>query len=475
MKKMNIHFVGIKGVGMTPLAIVAKEAGFGVSGSDTAKTFITDEIVQKIGIHPFVGFSPEHIDNADLVITTGAHGGFNNPEVKAAKEKGIKVLTQGEAAGFFMSGEIFERSDIQGISIAGCHGKTTTTAMLATISKEAGLDSSYIIGTSEIKSLHLPGHYGKGKYFIAEADEYATEPQYDKTAKFLWQHPSMAIFTNIEWDHPDIYSSIEEIRKVFLTFANNIHKKGVLILNGDDKELQKIQEEYKGKIISFGFDLKNDYVITDIAIEQEHTSFSLLHKNENVGVFHLKVSGEYNVFNAVGAIIASIQMGIPLEKVKNGLRSFQGTKRRAEVIGTTEFGAIVYDDYAHHPTAIKKTLQALKEKYKDKKLVVIFQPHTYSRTKLFLNQFSNSFTSADTVILTDIYASEREKPDPIISSSILAEKIKPYNSEVIYFPKKENIVDYFKKMKYNNDYLIVMMGAGDIYKLAEHLVSRFTI
>src|SRR5476651_368276 len=188
MKKKSIHFVGIKGVGMTPLALVAKEAGFVVSGSDVGEEFITDEILRESEIIPLIGFSSEHIASPDLVITTGAHGGYDNVEVQTAKEKPIPVITAGEAVGQFMAGEVLGRT-FKGISVAGTHGKTTTTAMIATIMKETGFDPSFIIGTGNVGSLGTPGHFGKGKYFVAEADEYATEPKYNKTAKFLWQHP----------------------------------------------------------------------------------------------------------------------------------------------------------------------------------------------------------------------------------------------------------------------------------------------
>ncbi|MBU4016929.1 UDP-N-acetylmuramate--L-alanine ligase, partial [Patescibacteria group bacterium] len=192
MKKKNIHFVGIKGVGMTPLAIIAKEAGFTVTGSDIDEEFITDEALKKAGIIPFVGFDPIHITKPDLVITTGAHGGLDNIEVKKAKELGIEVLTHGQAVGVFMEGKIFNKS-FRGISVAGTHGKTTTSGMLAAILHENRMDPSFVIGTGCVGSLGAPGHFGKGKYFIAEADEYATEPKYDKTPKFLWQHPQIAI------------------------------------------------------------------------------------------------------------------------------------------------------------------------------------------------------------------------------------------------------------------------------------------
>jgi UDP-N-acetylmuramate--alanine ligase len=212
-KNKHIHFVGIKGVGMAPLAIIAKEAGFIVSGCDIPEEFITDEILKKAGIDFSSSFSPEHITDVDLVITTGAHGGFDHPEVVRAKELGIEIWTQGQAVGEFMKGDIFGKT-IKGISVSGTHGKTTTTAMIAAILKDNRLDPSFLIGTGNIPFLNSSGHFGKGEYFVAEADEYATEPKYDLTPKLLWQKPEIAVITNVELDHPEIESGEVMDRRV---------------------------------------------------------------------------------------------------------------------------------------------------------------------------------------------------------------------------------------------------------------------
>ena len=260
--KKKIHFVGIKGTNMTPLAIIAKEAGFDVSGSDIEQEFITDAALKKVGITPLVGFSSDHITDQSFVITTGAHGGYENVEVVAAKSKSIPVMSAGEATGEFMKGTHFKKN-FTGISIAGTHGKTTTTAMLATMLTENRLDPSYIIGTGNIGSLGLPGHFGSGRYFVAEADEYATEPKNDKRARFLWQHPTFAVFTNIEHDHPDIYPTLSSVRETFLSFANQLPAKGLLIACGDDPQIRELLREFQGKTITYGFSPENNYVWTE--------------------------------------------------------------------------------------------------------------------------------------------------------------------------------------------------------------------
>jgi len=469
MKKIkSIHFVGIKGVGVAPLAIIAKEAGFSISGSDIEDEFITSDSLRKAGIKSLVGFSKEHVQNADLVIATGAHGGLENIEVLQAKKRGIPVWTQGQAVGEFMKGEIFGRKFL-GISIAGSHGKTTTTAMLATILKKENLDPSFLIGTGTILSLGNSGHFGKGKYFIAEADEYATDPKYDKTPKFLWQHPQIAIFTNIEFDHPDIFTSLEDIRNDFRIFANQLSNNGLLIACGDDPQIRILLKEYKGKSITFGFSPNNDYVIKKTTTAEAKTFFWITAYDTSLGEFLLNLSGEFNVVNALGAIITAVEIGLPIDRIKTSLLKFTGSKRRFEYIGKLTSGALIFDDYAHHPTEIKKTLRAFRQSFSKSKIVCIFQPHTYSRTKVLFDDFVHSFTDADMVILTDIYPSLREKEDKTVSSKLLVDKISAVHKDVIYLPKLDNVIKYIDQKRYGENILIITMGAGDIYKISEKL------
>ncbi|MGH7245586.1 MAG: UDP-N-acetylmuramate--L-alanine ligase, partial [Candidatus Levyibacteriota bacterium] len=328
-KIRSIHFVGIKGVGMAPLAVIAKEAGMHITGSDISDEFITDEILAKVGIVPEVGFSKDHIKNTDLVIATGAHGGLENVEVAAAKEKNIPVLLQGEAVGFFMTGEPFDRK-LEGISICGCHGKTTTTAMIATVLREAGKDPSFTIGTGNILSLGSSGHYGKGNYFVAEADEYAVEPKHKKIAKFLMQHPKIAVMTNIEFDHPDLYGSIDEVREAYQAFANQLPEDGILIAGGDDPQVKKVLSQFAGKRVTYGFGRENDYVITKIHRNADQLFFFVQSQVVSLGEFSIRVPGEHNVQNALAALIVGLECGLSLPIIKQGLMQFVGTKRRFE-------------------------------------------------------------------------------------------------------------------------------------------------
>lgn len=466
-KIQHIHFVGVKGVGLTPLAIIAKEAGIKVSGSDIEEEFITDSALRKVGITPFTNFSENNItDDIDLVVTTGAHGGYENIEVQTARKKSIPVITKGEAVGAFMQGAILGR-EFSGISVAGSHGKTTTTGMIVNILKHAGFDPSYIVGTGSINSMDLPGHLGRGKYFVAEADEYATEPKYNHKPQFLWQFPDIALFTNIEHDHPDIYPTHAEVVSAFEAFTQNISSKGVLIGCADDKNVYSLIKNSKNRTITFGFSPQSDYVIDNVHIVGSQTFFKVRAYGGEIGEFHLQVMGEHNVLNAVGALIVGVELGIPVDSIREGLSLFSGVKRRLEFKGQLESGAYVFDDYAHHPTEIAKTLQALRMRYPNKKIVAIFQPHTYSRTKALFTEFTQAFNDADEVILVDIYGSLREVQDPSISSKLLASSMSKNNTH--YIPTLEEVASYIEKDRSNENVVIVFMGAGDIYKTIDHI------
>ncbi len=467
----KIHFVGIKGVGQAPLAIIAKESGFVVSGCDIADEFITDASLKKAGITPIVGFNTEHIKGVDLVITTGAHGGYDNLEVKEAKALGIPVWTQGQAVGEFMKGTLFNRTDIEAVAVTGSHGKTTTTAMIATILKENAMDPSFLIGTGTVSSLGSSGHFGKGSVFVAEADEYATEPKYDHTPKFLWIHPKYIVFTNIELDHPDLYPTVEDIEKAFLQFAKNIPHSGALIGCGDDSRVRSLFTQYDGRVVSYGRSPQNDFQLTKTYISEGKTFFWVQTKGTDLGEFSLHVVGEHNALNALAATVVCVELGLSIEKIKKGLLSFTGSERRFEFVGTLSTGALLYDDYAHHPTEIATTLKAFRQNFPKKKLVCVFQPHTYSRTKALYEEFTRAFREADEVILMDIYASLREAKDETVSSRLLAQDISRFQHNVQFLSTAQNVVEYVNKKGYSEDTVIISMGAGDVYKIAPFLVK----
>lgn len=474
MKEIQrIHFVGIKGVGMTSLAIIAKEAGMSVTGSDLEEQFITDISLDQAGIVTYSGFSPIHLKDAQLVITTGAHNGFENIEVLSAKEKGIRVVSMAEAVGMVMSGELFGKK-LKGISVAGTHGKTTTTALIATVLKENALDPSYFIGTSIIPSLGISGHFGKGDYFVVEADEYATEPKFDLRPKFFWHKPRIVIVTNIEHDHPDIYPTFRNFIEAFRNFLRSLPSDCVAVLNGDDPAIQQIIPEIRIRKITFGFNPGNDIVISGLNFTHNRSEFNLKAAGSDLGRFEIKVPGEHNCLNAVASIIASWETGLDTEQVKKGLASFIGSKRRLEYIGKIPSGAMLYDDYAHHPTEIRKTLNALKNLHPAKKIICIFQPHTYSRTKVLFDGFVKAFTDAETVIFIDIFPSAREAPDETVTSDKLANEAARFHKNSIFMSNPKDVVKYLIDTQPQENTIIVTMGAGDVYKIGQEILNTKT-
>ncbi len=468
-KIKKIHFTGIKGVGMTPLAIIAKEAGFKVSGSDVPDVFITDKELYKAGIEKIEEFSEKNVEGVDLVIATGAHGGSENIEVLKAKELGINVLNQGQALGVFQKGDIFGKK-LKGISVAGSHGKTTTTAMIATIFENAGLNPSYVIGTSDIPSLGSSGHYGRGNYFITESDEYFADITDDKVPKFLYQSPQVLVVTNIDFDHPDIYSNLEEIKKVFIDFTKKISESGVLIACGDGAENRNFLKRVHARKITYGMSPDNDYVLEKVNFSEDKMFFWVKSHGAVLGQFSMNVFGEQNALNGLGAIVAGIEAGLSVDQIKKGISNFKGTKRRSEFIGNLPGGGLLYDDYAHHPVEIKNTLMAFRKAFPKHRIIPIFQPHMYSRTKALFKEFSSSFSDADLVLIAEIFPSFREKIDENFSSSLLVSEIKKFGKDALYFPALSDVVKYVTSKTFDKNTLIITMGAGDIYKIGKELI-----
>lgn len=459
----HIYFVGIKGVAMTALALYAKERGMQVSGSDIKEVFPTDEILALAAISYYVGFSKEHIqkEKPDFVVYTGAHNGRKNEEVEEALALGIPVFAHGQALGLFM-----EQS--QNISVAGCHGKTTTSAMIATIMKISGHDASYAIGCGYIRGLGMPGHYGKDSIFVAEADEYMTDPSFDRTPRFMWQNPQILVVTNIDYDHPDAYENMDAVKNAFRMFQEKQGVNDITIVNADDKESAFLLETGK-KTATFGCSKMADLKISDVKYQEGKTvcNFSYQGMREEMT---FRVPGKHNVSNAAAASLAALQLGVSWEDIKKGLAIFEGTKRRFEYIGEKN-GIAFYDDYAHHPHEIAATLAGVKEWFSNRRIIVIFQPHTFSRTKTLLSSFAKSFSYASVVLIPDIYASARETDTLGMSSKVLVEEIGKHHKDVRYIKDYEGVFSYIKTHGKPND-VVVYMGAGNIYGWGKQMMEE---
>ena len=447
----NVHFIGIGGVGMSALAYVLIKRGYHVSGSDSKASYIATWLAKE-GAVVFIGHAACQVEGAEAVVISSAiHQ--DNPELLEAKRRQIPVLHRSDVLAYLMNKH-------KGVAVAGAHGKTTTSSMLSCIASEAGIDPTVVIG-GIVASLGGNALNGKSDYVIAEADE--------SDGSFLKFHPWLEVVTNIENDHLDHYGSVEKIQEAFTQFVDNLKDGGKAVLCFDNPKVKALAAKTKKTFISYAIDdSEADYTAKNIIFGTNGTHFDVYFHQDKLAQAHLVIPGRHNVLNALGAIAASREIGIDMDKILASLERFHGAKRRFETKGRIN-GVWVVDDYAHHPTEIKVTLQAAKQT-KPKRLICIFQPHRYTRTKLLLDQFATAFADCDQLILTDIYAAS-EEPIPGVNSEMLAKKIEDTTGQkVIYISKPEQIEDYLEKEVQEGD-LIMTVGAGDGYKIAEALVD----
>jgi len=452
-KVKKIHFVGIGGIGMSGIAEVLYNIGFQVSGSDIKISGRT-EYLEKLGVNIHIGHKPELVIGTDVVVYSSAVKG-DNPELIEAEKNKIPVIPRAE-----MLAELMRMK--YSIAIAGAHGKTTTTSMLAKILTNAGFDPTVVVG-GIIKGLGTNAKLGKGKYLIAEADES------DKS--FLKLLPTIGVITNIDEDHLDIYSDIDEIKSAFIDFANKIPFYGDVYICEDDRNIRTIIPHIKKRFITYGIKTRNAQIKAYNLIETKgFYTFEFTANRTYSGKIRLKVPGIHNVYNALASTGVGLELEIPINTIIRALSSFEGVKRRFEILGRFRNGIVVVDDYAHHPTEIQVILKVAKQQgYK--RVIAIFQPHLYSRTIKLLDRFSNSFQNADIVILTDIYGA-REKPVKGITGEILYRAVKDKKGkEVYYIPNLDLISEKVGSMISDND-IILTIGAGNIFRTGEKIVKK---
>lgn len=450
-KPCNVFFCGIGGISMSGLAAVLLDASFKVSGSDRASSTLTESLSRK-GANIFIGQHAHNVtpDIDVFVYTAAIHE--DHPEMLRAKELQIPLMTRAELLGQMM------RNYKLPVAISGTHGKTTVTSMISEILIKADLDPTLSIG-GILPSIGGNIRIGHSDVFVTEACEY--------TNSFLSFFPKASIILNIEEDHLDFFKDINDIRNSFHRFASLSPKDGIVIINGDIDRREEIVEGISSSVITFGKDSSSDYYPTDIVYSKEGiTYFTVNSPDREPQKFTLRVPGEHNVLNALAAIAMADYIKVDRIAVKASLAEFNGTERRFEHKG--EFGGVtVIDDYAHHPSEIRATLAAAVN-YPHKKLWCVFQPHTYSRTKAFMDDFARALSKADAVVLADIYAA-REKDNMGVSSEILCEKIKELGTECYYFPSFTKIEEFVKKTCAPGDMLITM-GAGNIVNVGEDLL-----
>jgi UDP-N-acetylmuramate--alanine ligase len=449
---IHVHFMGIGGISMSGLAEILIDEGFTVSGSDAKKSPLTQRLVSMGAKINYPQMASNITNDIDLVVYTAAIS-RDNPEYVSAVEKNIPMMTRAE-----LLGQIMKNYNTP-IAISGTHGKTTTTSMISEILLKADTDPTLSIG-GILKSIGGNIRVGKSEYFVTEACEY--------TNSFLSFFPKISIILNIEEDHLDFFKDINDIRHSFRKFADILPNDGFLIINKEIDNLDKFVEGLNCNIITFGKDSSADYSYTDLSFDElGRGSYTLLKKGIKSGTVSLGVVGEHNVLNSLSVIALMDILKINTGTVLTALKDFHGTDRRFELKGTVG-GVTVLDDYAHHPTEITATLKAAAN-YPHKTLWCVFQPHTYTRTKAFLNDFAKALTLADKVVLADIYAA-REKNTIGISSKDLQTKIEKLGTECYYFPSFEEIEKFLLENLINGD-LLITMGAGDVVKIGENLLG----
>ena len=464
-KVKKVYMIGIKGVGMTMLAQFLKSRGIEVSGSDIKEKFMTDQVLRDSGIKVIEGFSEKNMPSqADLIIYSTAYNSQTNPEVARAGERSVPLLTYAQALG-----EVF--NNYYGIAVTGSHGKTTTAAWLGYVLDKCGLAPNVLVG-SRVPQFKGSGLVGDSDYLVAELDEYQN--------KFRYFSPKIVLLNNIEYDHPDFFPDEESYIQVFIDLIKKIPSTGTLLANYDDPLVRKIAAvNCKGKVVSYGIKEYADLIAYDLVQKDGQNFFKVkfgLEEEEGpeetaLGGFVTNLVGKHNVSNALAIIALGLELDLDLASLRTHLEDFEGASRRLEVLGKFK-GVPIIDDYAHHPTEIKTTLEAIRKNYPEKKIVTVFHPHTFTRTKALLKEFSESFKDSDKVIVVDIYGSAREEQGGVHSRDLVEGINNLENKDkASYISTLEEVEKHLRK-NIASDEVVVLMGAGDVFRVGEKLLKK---
>lgn len=447
-----IHMVGIAGAGMSGIAKVLAEQGMKVTGSDLQHNEITEQLEQ-MGITVYQGHSSSHLQEGVDVLVISSAIPADNPEVILARHRKIPILKRGQ-----MLAKLVNRSN--GIAVAGAHGKTTTTFMIYKVLSGSGLDPAFIVG-GELQDHHyFNAKLGTDEFFIVEADE--------SDASFLELHPKIAVVTNMEDDHLDYYHTLERLKDAFRQYIDGVQPEGLAILFGDDPGLRRLAESSGTRKVFFGESETNDYYFKNWKAKGWGSVFDVYEHGKLLGNIQLSVPGWHNALNALAAIATGRELSLDFASMRAAIFDFHGVKRRFEIMGEHD-GIMVIDDYAHHPTEIKATLSAARN-YHSGRLITVFQPHRYTRTRQLGIQLGEALQASDVVIITNIYAAG-ETPIPGISSSIIFNVAKQGGGTAILIPELEDVIHYLMEIARKGD-LIITMGAGDVWRIGPAFISR---
>lgn len=446
----KIHLIGMGGISMSGIASILLDLGYEVSGSDLKDSSLL-HLLEKKGAKVFVGHDANNLDHPDEVVITSAIPPTNVELVKA-KEQGIPIVKRAQ-----MIARLMELK--KGIAIAGTHGKTTTTSMVSLILDKAGLKPTILVG-GELTDIGGNAKLGGGEYLVTEADE--------SDGSFLYYEPLISVVTNIEPDHMDYYGTEENLRNTFAEFLKKVPDHGAKIVCWDDPVIRSLVDPTEPNVITYGTREDSIIRISDVKFETDHTDIQVQYRGTNLGKVRLRVPGMHNVLNAMAALGVGLFLGMSFEQATQFLGEFGGVHRRFDIKGLVN-DILVVDDYGHHPTEIKATLKAAKQRRR-KRTICVFQPHRYSRTLHLKEEFSQSFSDADVIILTGVY-SAGEAPISGVDGKMIAELTERYeNRPVTYFSTLEEIPEYLAKIAVPGD-LVLTLGAGDVYKVGERLVK----
>jgi len=451
----KIHFVGIGGIGMSGIAEVLLNLGYKVSGSDLRQSETTERLAS-LGGEIHIGHARENLVDVDVVVTSTAVRA-DNPEVVEAQALMIPVIPRAE-----MLAELMRMK--YGIAIAGTHGKTTTTSMVATVLSHGGIDPTIVIG-GKLNTLGSNAKLGQGKFLVAEADE--------SDGSFLKLSPTIAVVTNIDADHLDFYSGIDEIKDIFVDFINKVPFYGMAVLCLDDRNIAEVIPRVRKRFVTYGLSAQADIRATSIRHAGNSTSFVAHYKGYRMGHISFGMPGAHNVLNALACIAVAMELDVPFAQIQEGFIRFGGVGRRFQIKGELR-EIMVVDDYGHHPAEIRATLAAAKKGWPERRLVVAFQPHRYSRTKELFDEFLTAFYDADLLVITDIYAAS-EKPIEGVTAEALANGIRMHGQkEVTFIADREAIPDHLTGIVQPGD-IVLTLGAGNIWQAGEALLERLAV
>ncbi|NQU26980.1 MAG: UDP-N-acetylmuramate--L-alanine ligase [Candidatus Marinimicrobia bacterium] len=454
-KVKNIHFVGIGGIGMSGIAELLLNQGFEISGSDLSDSELIDRL-KNLGAEIQTGHKAENVQNCDVLVYSSAVQ-EDNPELIAARERGIPIIKRAE-----MLGELIAVKDLS-IGVSGTHGKTSTTSMIGAVLSTAKLDPTLVVG-GLVKNLDTNSKLGSGNLIVVEADEF------DRS--FLVLRPTIAIVTNIELEHTDCYQDLPDLQAAFTQFCNSVPFYGIVITCLDSPGLQGILANIKRPVITYGLSNQAAFRAENISYSGNQTRFTVIHKQESLGEINLNSPGEHNVLNALAAVALGIEMNLPFSTIKTGIESYTGVRRRFEIKGIAR-NIMVVDDYAHHPTEVAATLQAARSGW-DRRIVAVFQPHLFTRTRDFHREFAAAFLEADVLIVSDVFPA-REQPIPGITGELVMQSARDLGHEqVYYFPELDDLFQNIGDIITAGD-MVITIGAGNIWRYSDKLYQALEL